>query len=218
MKLLLTSGGVRNSSIADALKEMVGKSPSDTKIAFVPTAANVEAGNKDWYVNQFLMLWRYGYCWIDIVDPSAGNVNDWKERLAAADVIFVSGGNTYHLLEQARASGLLEWLKHNLESKVYVGSSAGSILATPTINVGGLQQADRNINNLQDLDAMGLVDFEFVPHALSFFTEEVIEDFAKASKHSVYAADDATAIKVVDGKAEVVSEGFWRLLDGDKLK
>lgn len=212
-KLLLTSGGVCNGSIADALKEMVGKPASETKIAFIPTAANVEAGNKDWYVNQFVMLWRYGFVWTDIVDPSAGNVNDWKERLAAADVIFVSGGNTFHLLEQARATGLMDWLKQHLDRKVYVGSSAGSILATPTIAVGGLQQAHRNIHNLQDLEALGFVGFEFVPHMLNFFTEAVVEQYAKGSKYSVYTADDATAVKVIDGKVEVISEGFWKLYE-----
>jgi dipeptidase E len=117
VKLLLTSGGVRNSAIAKALREMVGKPASETAIAFIPTAANVEPGSKDWYVNQFLMLWRFGYSNIDIVDPSAANVSDWQERLAASDVIFVSGGNTFHLLEQARATGLDTWLKENLEDK-----------------------------------------------------------------------------------------------------
>ncbi|HJQ08878.1 MAG TPA: Type 1 glutamine amidotransferase-like domain-containing protein [Candidatus Saccharimonadales bacterium] len=213
MKLLLTSGGVRNKGIADALKGMVGKPASETKIAFIPTAANVEGGNKDWYVGQFLHLWRFGYCWIDVVDPSAANVNDWKERLGEADVIFVSGGNTFHLLEQARATGLLDWLKQHIKSKVYVGSSAGSILVTPTIAVGGLTGADNNINNLQDLQALAFVPFEFIPHTLSFFTMEAVQDYAKSSPHPVYAVDDTTAIKVVNGKSEVISEGFWRLLN-----
>jgi dipeptidase E len=211
MKLLLTSSGLRHKKIAAALTEMVGKPASETKVAFIPTAANVENGSKDWQVNQLLALWRFGYSYIDIVDPSAAGVADWKERLAEADVIFVGGGNTFHLLEQARASGLADWLTENLEGKVYVGSSAGSILATPTIGVGGLGQADRNINNLQDLTALGLVDFEFIPHAFRMFSEEAMENYAKASKHNVYAADDTTAIKVVDGNIEVISEVYWKL-------
>jgi dipeptidase E len=213
MKLLLTSSGIRNASLAKALQEMVGKPASETKICFIPTAANVEAGNKDWYVNQFLQLWRYGYSWIDVVDPSAGGVNDWQERLAAADVIFVSGGNTFHLLEQARASGLADWLKQNLEGKVYVGSSAGSILAAPAIGVAGLENADRNTNDLQDLRGLGLVDFEFMPHYMKFFTVEVAKQYGLASVYPVYAADDATGVKVIDGNAEVVSEGVWKYFE-----
>lgn len=211
MKLLLTSGGISTDDISKALREMVGKPASEAKVCVIPTAANVEAGNKDWFINQFVNLWRAGFSWVDIVDPSAADVKDWKERLAAADVIFVSGGNTFYLLERARESGLMDWLKDNLEGKVYVGSSAGSILAAPTIAVSGVRGADNNINNLQDLTGLGLVDFEFIPHAISFFPEEDMEAYAKSSKYDVYAGDDTTAVKVVDGEAEVLSEGFWRL-------
>lgn len=210
MKLLLTSGGVRTSGIADELKKMVGKPASETKVAFIPTAVNVEAGNKEWFVDQFINLWRYGFCWIDIVDPSAANVHDWKMRLAAADVIFVSGGNTFHLLEQSRACGLDDWLKQNLQGKVYVGSSAGSVLAAPTIAVAGLANADPNITNLQDLRGLELVDFEFIPHYISFFSPKVVEQYAKNAQRVVYAGDDTTAIGVVDGKTTVISEGAWK--------
>jgi len=96
---------------------------------------------------------------------------------------------------------------------VYVGSSAGSILATPTIGVGGLGQAARNINNLQDLTALGLVDFEVIPHAFRMFSEEAMQGHAAASPHNVYAIDDTSAVKVVDGKAEVVSEVYWKLFE-----
>ena len=51
MKLLLTSGGITNKSIADALFELVGKKPEDTALVFIPTAANVETGDKSWFIN-----------------------------------------------------------------------------------------------------------------------------------------------------------------------
>lgn len=75
MKLLLTSSGIDNRTIAEALQELTGKSPSEIKIGFVPIAINAEQGNKDWAINQFLKLWRHGYNWIDIVDPSAAGVD-----------------------------------------------------------------------------------------------------------------------------------------------
>ncbi|PLS80773.1 hypothetical protein CYG49_04065, partial [Candidatus Saccharibacteria bacterium] len=123
MKLLLTSSGLANRTIVNAFNEMVGKSPSDTKIAFIPTAAHGEKGNKDWVINQMLNLWRRGYNWIDIVDPSVAGI-DWCSRLDEADVICMSGGNTFYLLDQARKTGFADWLRQNLESKVYVGGSA----------------------------------------------------------------------------------------------
>ncbi|MEK7152605.1 MAG: Type 1 glutamine amidotransferase-like domain-containing protein, partial [Patescibacteria group bacterium] len=178
MKLLLTSGGVRNEAIAQALVDMTAKPASETKVCFIPTAANVETGNKDWYIGQFLNLWRFGFSWIDIVDPSAGGVSDWKTRLAEADVIFVSGGNTFHLLEQSKKSGFIDWLAKNLKDKVYVGSSAGSLFATPTIAAASLAGGDQNLTGLLDLEALSLVPFEFIPHVPSSFSLKDVEAYA----------------------------------------
>ena len=207
MKLLLTSGGVRNRSIAAALVELVGKPAGETKVAYIPTAANVEEGNKDWFISQFLCLWRYGYNWIDVVDPSATNV-DWRTRLSDVDVIFVSGGNTFHLLDQYRQTGFGDWLTENLGSKVYVGVSAGTIVATPTIEIAGVEPGDANLPNLADLTSLGWVDFEVEPHCdqARFAT---IEAYAESRSNSVYAIDDATAIRVENGSVDVISEGTW---------
>jgi dipeptidase E len=89
MKLLLTSGGISNRAIAKALYEFVGKDTNGIKVGYVPIAANVEPGNKDWIIKDFLNFWRYGYNNVDIVDPSAAGV-DWQGRLAEVDVIMLS--------------------------------------------------------------------------------------------------------------------------------
>ncbi|HUD10283.1 MAG TPA: Type 1 glutamine amidotransferase-like domain-containing protein [Candidatus Saccharimonadales bacterium] len=211
MKLLLTSSGISKRSVAAALVELVGKSPGETKVGFVPTAANIEGYNKDWLINQFMNLWRYGYNWIDIVDPTAAGV-DWKARLQAVDVICVSGGNTFHLLDQCRKIGFDTWLTENLHDKVYVGGSASSIIATPTIEVASLPPGDRNIPGLKDLKGFGWVNFEIEPHCdMNRF--EAMEKYAATKTHPVYAIDDQTAIKVIDGKVEVISEGTWKVFN-----
>ena len=111
MKLLLTSAGLTNESIAKALSELVDKSLDKVKVGFIPTAANVEEGDKAWFIEQsFDALNRYGFKWIDMVDPSASEI-DWQSRLNDVDIIFVSGGNTFHLLNQFRKSGFDKWLK-----------------------------------------------------------------------------------------------------------
>ncbi|HLB66632.1 MAG TPA: Type 1 glutamine amidotransferase-like domain-containing protein [Candidatus Saccharimonadales bacterium] len=209
MKLLLTSSGVSNRTIAKALLELVGKTPSETKIGFVPIALNVEQGNKDWVVNQFLTLWRHGYNWIDIVDPTAAGV-DWQERLKEVDVIYPSGGNTFHLLDQARKTGFDKWLKNNLKNKVYVGGSASTILLSPNIGVAGIDKIDPNLSGLTDLTGLGLVDFEIVVHVPSMISSESAEKYAKKSKNRIYIFDDETALKIDGKKIEVVTEGSWK--------
>jgi dipeptidase E len=110
MKLLLTSGGISNRAIAASLLELVGRPASEVKVGFIPTAANVETHNKDWLIGQFVSLWRYGFSQIDIVDPTAAGV-DWRNRLDAVDMLWLSGGNTFHLLDQVRKTGFDDWLK-----------------------------------------------------------------------------------------------------------
>ncbi|TSC70434.1 MAG: peptidase S51 dipeptidase E [Parcubacteria group bacterium Gr01-1014_46] len=99
MKLLLTSGGLTNKSISDALFEMVGKKAEDTKLCFIPTASNVEIGDKDWFINDLINIHKQGFKSVSIVDISAVPENIWRPQMEQADVLFFEGGNTYHLME-----------------------------------------------------------------------------------------------------------------------
>jgi len=207
MKLILSSFGLTNKTIANALAELVGKSPSETKVGFIPTAMNVEPGNKDWFLSQFDSLCKFGYNNIDIIEITAADV-DWKARLSEVDVIFVSGGNTFHLLKCIRETGFDVWFKQNLDKFVYIGSSAGAIICTPTIAIAAVEPGDINVHNLKDLSAMNLVDFEVSPHVPEMLPYENNEAYAKTMKNTLYCLDDDSAIEVVDGKMSVLSEGM----------
>lgn len=214
MKLLLTSAGITNHSIAAALLEMTGKDPKDIKVAFIPTAANVEGGDKvAWFFRQYEDLRRIGITWIDMVDFTAADV-DWRARLDVCDVLYLSGGNTFYLLDQTRKQGFDDYLKTVLDSKVYVGASAASITMTSSIDVAAIPPGDPNLPNLTDLTGLGYVDFEIEPHCDEgrFAT---METYAKEYNKKIYAIDDQTAIKVTDSHIEVVSEGEWRICNGN---
>ena len=206
---MLTSAGLSHKVIGRALQALVGKPASETKVAFIPTAANVEPGNHHWMIRQFVDLWQYGFQWIDVVDPSAVGV-DWRARLAEVDVLYLSGGNTFHLLDQARKTGFDKWLKDNIDSKVYVGGSASSILMTPTIAVAGLEPGDENLPGLTDLTGLGYVGFEIEPHC-DAARIKAVKTYADSSPNPVYAIDDLTAIQAVDGEVKVISAGSWKL-------
>lgn len=208
MRALLTSAGITNPTIARALSELVGKPVQDIKVGFIPIAANVEEGNKDWFISQLTNLQAHGYKWIDIIDPSASDI-DWRKRLSKIDVVLVSGGNTFHLLNQYRKTGFDFWLKDNLQSIVYVGISAGSIIAAPVIDVCTIKPSDPNLPGLVDLTGLNIVDFEIEPHC-----DEnrflVIEKYAKNRNNKVYAIDDETAVKIDVNGEQIVSEGKWK--------
>lgn len=71
MKLLLTSAGLTNKTISNALLELTGRPFAELDLAFVPTASNVEAGDKDWVIDDLNYCKNLGFKSIDIVDISA---------------------------------------------------------------------------------------------------------------------------------------------------
>lgn len=215
MKFLLTSNGLSNQSIANALFELVDKNPSETHVAFVPTAMNPEEGNKDWFINDLKNLLKQGFKEIDIVDISALPKDIWLPRLETVEVLFFSGGNTTHLMYWLNKSGLAELLPEMLKTKVWAGISAGSMVTNPTL---ALSNQDKKIYyeerfNYRSEEALGFVDLYVRPHFnsphFSHAREEVLTEIAKGLDVPLYALDDQSALKITNGEVKVVSEGSW---------
>ncbi len=80
------------------------------------------------------------------------------------DVIYVYGGNTFHLMNEANRSGFREHILEIIKNKLYVGVSAGSIIATPNISNAGWEPADPNTCGLVDMRGLNLVPFLVCPH------------------------------------------------------
>ncbi|MBI4159546.1 Type 1 glutamine amidotransferase-like domain-containing protein [Candidatus Wolfebacteria bacterium] len=135
MKLLLTSAGVTNKSIENALLDLLRKPFSETKLAFIPTAANAEAGNKGWLIDDLRRLKDLGFTDIDIIDISALPKEIWLSRLESADILMFGGGNTFYLMHWLKKSGLADMLPEMLKKKVYAGISAGSMVTAKSIEI-----------------------------------------------------------------------------------
>lgn len=210
MRLLLTSAGIVNDSIAKSLLKLADKPAAELKVAFIPTAANVEDGNKvDWLFRQYENLRRIGIEWIDMID-FADTGADWRSRLDVCDVLYLTGGNTFYLLDQIRKQKFDDYLSKTLADKVYVGSSASSITMTPSIDVAAIPPGDLNLSGLTDLTGLGYVDFEIEPHC-DEARFGVIETYAKEHGKKLYAIDDQTAIEITGKDVAVISEGKWKL-------
>lgn len=211
MKLLLTSAGLANQSIINALEKLLGKPARGTKLAFIPTGANVEPGDKSWMIDD-LNNFRNAGLVVDIIDISAVPKEVWLPRLEAAEVLFLGGGNTFHLMYWVKQSGLIDSLSELLTSRVYAGISAGSCIAGPTIH-NKVQDLFGEKYELDIKKGLGLVDFQIIPHLNAPYFEKIrkenLEVAAKELKEPVYAIDDNSAISVDNGKVEIVSEGDW---------
>ncbi|MFC1701001.1 Type 1 glutamine amidotransferase-like domain-containing protein [Patescibacteria group bacterium] len=218
MKLLLTSSGITNNSIANALFELTNKKPEETTVVFIPNASNIESGDKDWFITDLINLKKQNFKSIEITDISAVDEKIWKPSLERADVLFFEGGNTYHLMRWLNKSGLSKLLPNLLKDKVYVGVSAGSMVTNPDLALK-LSQAiyEEDMLETEELDGLNFVDFYFLPHLNSECFKKMrkdnIEKVGQEINRPIYALDDDSALKIVDGKIEVITEGEWFVIN-----
>lgn len=210
MKLLLTSAGFKNDLVINGLKSLANQPFEKLSLVFIPTAANIEEGDKGWLIDDLASTKTLGFASLDIVDISAVPRDIWETRLKSADILMVGGGNTFHLMYWIVKSGLKDQLPDFLKSKIYVGVSAGSCVAGPTIH-NSVQNLFDEKDDYKRKDGLGLIDFQFIPHLNSFpkINETNLKYASQKIKEPVYAVDDQSAVKVVDGKIEVISESDY---------
>jgi dipeptidase E len=220
MKLLLTSGGIKNASINDALVELLGKPISESDALCIPTASYVLPNGPH-------AAWRFisgtdpapmcelGWNSLGVLElttlPSIPEEH-WIPLVQNADVLLVNGGNALYLAHWMRASGLAEMLP-SLAETVWVGLSAGSMVMTPQIGEEFIGNGWTPPNGLDQ--TLGVVDFAIFPHLDHEYLPENCmanaEIWAAGIQVPGYAIDDHTAIKINNGELEVISEGNWKL-------
>ncbi|MGO1060909.1 Type 1 glutamine amidotransferase-like domain-containing protein [Planococcus sp. FY231025] len=220
MKLLLTSAGVTNKCIQNALVEMLGKPIADATALCIPTAMYghpwVGPGVKTWeFISGKSENPMVGLGWksVGILELTALPSIDqerWVPLVHEADVLLVAGGDALYLAHWMRQSGLEELLPSL--NAIYVGMSAGSMVMAPRIGEDFIGWTPPGGSD----SAMKMVDFSLFPHLenemLPENTMAHAERWAAGIQGPAYAIDDQTAIKVVDGSIEVISEGRWKLL------
>jgi dipeptidase E len=215
LKLLLTSGGVTNPTIHAALVELLRKPIAECHALCVPTAQwghpmcgptsvraliAAEPG--------FERMSGLGWASLGVLEltalPTIG-AERWVPWVREADVLLVDGGDATYLSHWMRESGLADLLP-SLPDTVWVGMSAGSMVMTPRIGARFVEWP-----LAQDDRTLGVVDFSIFPHLDAFPRNTMADAERWAADIGVpaYAIDEQTAIKVVDGSVEVISEGQW---------
>ncbi len=213
MKLLLSSNGFANKAIADTLFEMVGKKPDETSLVFIPTASNVELGDKNWFIDDLINIKKQNFKSVAIADISAVPENIWRLQLKEADVLFFEGGNTYHLMNWMNKSGLVKLLPDMLKTKVYMGLSAGSMITGPDLNLRLLKALYGEEAEKETMAGLGFTDFYFFPHLnnphFASRTETNLKEAMKEITRKTYVLDDQSALSVVDGNVKIVGGGEY---------
>jgi dipeptidase E len=217
MKLLLTSGGITNTSISDALVDLLGKPVADATALCIPTALwgyprSVPAAAQDFLTGRAWggmtsLDWKsLGVLELSAL-PTIGS-ETWEPWVRQADVLLAAGGEATYLCHWMRESGLADLLPA-LTDTVWVGVSAGSMVMTPRVGDDFVEWP-----SAPDDRTLGVVEFSIFPH-LDVFPENTLaeaERWEAGIGGPAYALDDQSAIVVDDGAVEVVSEGHWKLL------
>ncbi|MEU8224087.1 Type 1 glutamine amidotransferase-like domain-containing protein [Kribbella sp. NPDC048915] len=218
MKLLLTSGGITNDSIRDALVELLGKPIAESRALCIPTAQwghpmlgpatvrNFVAGTPPW--NSMTSL---GWASLGVLEltalPSIGPER-WVPWVREADVLLADGGDATYLYHWMRESGLSDLIP-TLPDTVWVGISAGSMVMTPRIG-----QDFVSWPAAKDDCTLGVVDFSIFPHLdhedMPENTLADAERWATTIPNPAYALDDQSAIQVANAAVKVISEGHWK--------
>jgi dipeptidase E len=222
MRLLLTSAGIKNESIANALVDLLGKPIADSNGLCIPTAGYGHPQGSPAGAWRFITgnattpMCELGWKSLGVLELTALPSIDkerWVGWVREADVLLVNGGDALYLCHWMRQSGLADLLP-SLPEKVWCGLSGGSMVMTPRIGedfVGWKSPTG-------DDSTLGVVDFSIFPHLdhelLPENTMADAERWAATIPGPAYAIDDETAIRVVDGTVDVVSEGHWKLFNG----
>jgi dipeptidase E len=217
MKLLLTSAGVKNPTIQNALVDLLGKPISESNALCIPTGS--------WGHHSFAGAWRFiagqsplnmtnlGWQSLAVLELTALPTMDkeqWVPAVEEADVLLANGGDACYIAHHMWASGMAE-LVPKLDN-VWVGLSAGSMVMGPRIGEDFMTWQPPSGGD----KTLGIVDFSIFPHVdhpdLPENTMAEAERWAAGLGNPAYAIDDDTAIRVVDGNVDIVTEGNWKLL------
>jgi dipeptidase E len=241
VKLLLTSSGISNPSIHDALVGLLGKPVAESSALFVPTGIYPFPGGAGHAFqaisgNARSPLSGLGWKSLGVLELTALPSIDkevWAAAVEESDALLVWGGDPVYLSYWMKHSGLADLFPSLRPETVYVGVSAGSIAMAamfgetyydpPRCSGERLSSEDivfagpegETSMTLVMAQGAGLVDFAIIPHVE--FDDH--QDVANAEKWAgrlpvpTYAIDDQTALKVAGGTVEVISEGHWKLFN-----
>ena len=182
----------------ELVKKFLDKNTESKKILFIPTAANVEEYKKYMHLTQKAFE-DFGYE-VENFDVSIFSEEIAKEKLSEAKIVFISGGNTFYLLQELKRKNLIPYLKERIENGLlYIGESAGSVIAAPDIEYASIVDDKTFATELDDYTGLNLVDFYIVPH----FEEE---PFVESSRNTVELYKDKLDLKLINNKEAILVE------------
>lgn len=208
MKLLLCSEGFHTPNTVQACADLCGKPQDEIKIAIINEGYAVEGGDKRWVLNNLNDVAKNFPAELDIVNLLALTLDEVEARILEKDVIFVVGGNTDYLMHVFNKSGFAKLLPKLLETKVYVGSSAGSMVMAKRVPGEAYRKIYGEPYDYGVTEYLGFVDLAIKPHFMSpHFPNnrpEVLQEVASGMSFPVYGLQDDSAILIDDAEQKFI--------------
>ena len=220
MKFLLTSSGIKNTSIHNALVELLGKPIAESSALCIPTAIYAYPGGAAMAAQLIRGVAKSPLCelgWkslgvLELTALPSIEKDAWVPMLQETDALLVGGGDPLYLCYWMRQSGLADLFPQLTRETVYVGVSGGSLVMAPNVGEDFVHWKPPTGGD----SALGIVDFAMYPHVdhpdMPDMSLANAEKWAAGMSVPAYLIDDQTAIQVVDGEVSVISEGHWKLV------
>jgi dipeptidase E len=205
MKLVLASAGFYTQEIVNKTVELVGKPIEEIKVAVINEAYAVGHGNHWWVLDDLNRIQANFPSGFELVNLLALDIDMVKSRLELADVIFVVGGHTDYLMYVFNKTGFSKILPELLKTKVYVGSSAGSMVLAQRVSTAAYTKVYGEENDYGVTEYMNLVDFALKPHLNNPLfpnnNKEVLLEVSKDFVGTLYGLHDDSAI-IIEGESQ----------------
>lgn len=176
-------------------KDLTGKT-----VTFIPTASKVE--KVVFYVNVGRKALEKMGLIIDELEISTATIEEISSKIKNNDFIYVTGGNTFYLLQELQRTGTDKMIVDEVNSgKLYIGESAGAIITSPNIEYVKEMDSVKKAHTLESFDALGLVEFYTVPHytnpPFKKIAQKIMDNFSSTLNLSPISNNNAI---VVNGK------------------
>ncbi|NLT10790.1 MAG: type 1 glutamine amidotransferase-like domain-containing protein [Clostridiaceae bacterium] len=187
------------SDTSSLLSTFAGPDLAGKTVTFIPTAGNVE--KVTFYIESARKIFRKLGIKIDELDIAQATPQEISEKLRGNDFIYVSGGNTFYLLQEMKRSGADKIINECVDAgRLYIGESAGSVITSPNIQYVDMMDPVGKAPLLDNFDALNLVDFYTLPHYASF-------PFKKACEKVIAKYGDSLALRPITNKQAMTVEG-----------
>jgi len=191
--------------VKEEILKILPKPASQIKIAHITTASKAEK-DLSYVEKENRTMLKLGFK-VENIDIEGKNENELRVLLNDKDIIYVQGGNSFYLLKCAKESGFDKVVKELVEKGIiYIGVSAGSYLACPTIEMSLWKYQDRDMFGLTDLTALNLVPFLLIVHFKPEYASALKQDISLA-KYPVRILTDEQAILIRGSEIKLVGRG-----------